>query len=838
MAISYVSQVYESNPYVLPVDLNLLQKVNQYKQENFYQNADRLSSELSQLTNSDIANPEQAQKLKGLVNNLTTQINNMGAMDFSDKNLVNRLSSYTTSVYSDPDVLNGISSTRRVRELQKNIEKLKTDPKLSKYYSPANEWFAMRKVDEYIKGGLKKQYEGETSPTPYAGNVFSILQDAVKKVMPDVTVEIGESGNPFFIRKNKSESVDPNKVYAAVNGMIDGNVLKQIEINGQYSLRNHSASDLLSIAKDTRDNQLANLNAQAKYYENQLATEPVATIKNEYVKALADVQNSINQVTNGYNEKALVDLTKTPEGLDQLRTTIYSHRLIDDVVKAGSYRKNDASLIVDQQKIWERKEAMSKLAADVKAKKSKNNSTDEENAGSGFDNVANNTQTDLEPITLDKFTEKKDNVIKDRTDILRKFFNNLGITQSMYADILDVKTQTSSNTGNRRFETYAQLLDFVAAKDGNAATLTLDDLSLVTQDKNITDKQREFFTKITTNFDLASKGQIDKVNFDGMRISKNEFLNTHEKYQDLTMEATTYDKLKIKAKESILSYITDPADKKYYSDYINGRIPNPAQNKNQYIDPSLIGGKKATPPKPGSIKSNLIVSPQINRILSKYKIDESAVIAKELEKAEYRENYLSYNLKGKKSLVDMGVELGSKITSSANAPEDIGESADITPLSVNRLPGKEEKWILNYEYTTKNGKKGVKNTPQEAIELSTDELKKLGINPLVKPELERYMRYNTTSLPYYTYIPEMKEAGVFKYDVVNLNQGLNNPQYVLRIYGEDGEIPLKIGFNNEPFRTANDAVLFAKTILSSGYLSKHNFNRNNFLAMLDAGAYK
>ena len=56
MPISYLSKPIETSPYVLPVDLNLLAKVNTYKQSKFYENAQKTQDELNTIANLDIAN--------------------------------------------------------------------------------------------------------------------------------------------------------------------------------------------------------------------------------------------------------------------------------------------------------------------------------------------------------------------------------------------------------------------------------------------------------------------------------------------------------------------------------------------------------------------------------------------------------------------------------------------------------------------------------------------------------------------------------------------------------------------------------------------------------------
>lgn len=112
MPISYLSQTIKSNPFIQPFDLDLMMKVNMYKQGEFYRNAQKAETLITQLNNADIANPEQRAYLKAKVNNLTTQLNSVGAINYSDANIANAIEGFAAEIYQDETVMSGIASTK------------------------------------------------------------------------------------------------------------------------------------------------------------------------------------------------------------------------------------------------------------------------------------------------------------------------------------------------------------------------------------------------------------------------------------------------------------------------------------------------------------------------------------------------------------------------------------------------------------------------------------------------------------------------------------------------------------------------------------------------------
>lgn len=360
MAVSYLSQPIESNPYVVPVDLGLLQKVNQYKQSQFYQNTDRINTQFAQLNALDIANPYQKQHAQDVIQNLSTQIQNMGGLDYSDPNVSNTISGYASDVYNDKAVLNGIMSTKGIRSYQNNSEKVKTDPKLSKYYDPAREWYDTQYEENpnsmvhYLKGDISSTYNGPTAPTPSLGSDWDVLTKEIQRINPDIDTRFDPSGNRFFIEKSTGSVVSASRIRQMVDGKIDGRVADQLNVHAAYNyygLTNgtYSKEQGISEFNSHNRNNLERINQTITSIQNQITIEPDNDTRLRLEKQLQDLTDELapaqKAVTQGAKDFSnLWDKSKSAAFYN-----LYTNKLKDDISSVYAYKQTKSDLIVNQE---------------------------------------------------------------------------------------------------------------------------------------------------------------------------------------------------------------------------------------------------------------------------------------------------------------------------------------------------------------------------------------------------------------------------------------------------------------------------------------------------------
>src|SRR5690606_6132519 len=141
---------FKSSPYVLPVDLGLFAKVLGTKQQQFDIGTQKIQAGIDALGQLDVMKEEDRTYLNSKINNLVNSLNQMGSVDFSDMNVLNQIEGMGGDIYGDNKVITALSSTKAARKLISGYEKYKTDPKLSKLYSPVNEAYDMKKVMDWV----------------------------------------------------------------------------------------------------------------------------------------------------------------------------------------------------------------------------------------------------------------------------------------------------------------------------------------------------------------------------------------------------------------------------------------------------------------------------------------------------------------------------------------------------------------------------------------------------------------------------------------------------------------------------------------------------------------
>lgn len=838
MAISYVSEVVKGNSFIQPFSLELMSKVNSYKQSVFYQNASKLENEISGLANADILNPLQKQRAQELTNNLTTQINNMSSLDYSDMNVSNTLEGFAGSVSQDDQVRKGISSTKQVRELQSNIEKLKTDPKLNKFYSAANEEYALRPVQAYIKGGALATFDGDTAPTPYKGNPFNRLQDAVKKIMPDIEVGFSATNNPFFIEKGTRKSVDPDKVYAAISGSVDGDMLKQIQIDSWYNTKNFTPDQTLQAYNSNYTNKLGSLTGLQDYYKKRVDAEVIPSVKAEYQRELDDVNNRSKQLTTAYRPKEIAKQLETSQGQEAVNYNIYSSRLFDDVVKAGSYKQMDKSLIQDPAAMWQAKKDLALYTAQVKAQYSgtakKKNADGTDTAIGNIGDLNYNTDTAEQAagraVTLNTYKERNDAYEQNINKDIYKFLDNEISLNPTYSALFPQTTIVSDNPSSGPTQEVRLVLDKLRKLDNNP-NLSVQDIRMAIDKNNkmgLGPKQVEFFKNVVNVIDKAATGQINDIDFDAIKINKKSAVDAANsvniKQQAITankqyIERVTNTALKgipQQYKATYLEYLQDPQNKKFGIATIKGD-----DFTTEYINELTPLGKTMLALKE---KSNI----------SKQSVE------KFLNNDENRPNYFGMNF-NQKGLEEAKVDIGTNIASSNNAkrPADLGDQKDITPTDVRR-DDTTGKWFINYSYKDVKGKIKYSDA-STAYESPASLAAQIGLQDVPLPELESYMRYNKISTPFYSYNANLPgKAGVFKYDIGRIGNDRNPQGFILRFYDDAGQVvQVKNGYGQQPFLSANQAKTFADTITNQQtFADAFQNNRQNFFTTVNKIAYQ
>lgn len=232
MAVSYLSTIFRNSAYVPPVDINLLAKVDSYKQGLFDTNYEKIQNQINQESTLDVMKGEDRDYLNNKINNLVNNLNGLGGVDLGDYNVSNQIESYASDIYKDDNVLNAISSTKRIRTLQQSYDNMRTNPKLSKYYSDANYTLDMENVQNYLNDGqVGSTYNGNSSATPYY-DYNKEFQDSFKNLVANKYSQITPDG--YYINKQTGEYIKPDQVAQEARGLMSMNARGQMERDSIY----------------------------------------------------------------------------------------------------------------------------------------------------------------------------------------------------------------------------------------------------------------------------------------------------------------------------------------------------------------------------------------------------------------------------------------------------------------------------------------------------------------------------------------------------------------------------------------------------------------------------
>ncbi|XAI97383.1 hypothetical protein [Leptolyngbya phage Lbo-JY46] len=284
--ISNVSQVYKPNPYIPPVDLNLLNSVLMYKESKFENNATQIQQQIDSFSGLDIARDVDKQYLNSKVDKTVNQINGLGGVDLSNPNVMNQLTGMSSSIGRDSNIINAVTSTRGIRSLMEGHNKLKTDPKMKGMYSDVNYNYDMQFVNSYMEDkNVGSVYNGPTSPTPYFDIDKKVIEE-LKLMKPDLKKDVSNPGYYFLSSSNKSISYDKVVEIARERVLSNPEAYGQAQRNAWFVNKDRDPAQILGEIKQQSVNKLSNWEEQLRYYKTREALfindpEKLSTVKQQ-----------------------------------------------------------------------------------------------------------------------------------------------------------------------------------------------------------------------------------------------------------------------------------------------------------------------------------------------------------------------------------------------------------------------------------------------------------------------------------------------------------------------------------------------------------------------------
>jgi hypothetical protein len=558
MAISYLSSPIKSAPYVLPVNLDLMGKVLNFKETNFKQNASKIQSSIDTIQSTDLIKDEDKQYLTEKINNLTNGLNNLGGVDLGDINIANQLNQITSDVYSDNDLLESITSTQKVRKLQSTYEKMQSDPKLKGSFATQNYAYDMQDVNAWLSNGERttsgKGYSGASTPTPYSDLDKAAIESA-KLVKSNYTKSSVKDG--VYIHNVTKEEVNAEDIKSQVRNTLLQNPMYQTQakINSWY-LRPNVTGDEIKTEFTTKIN--STLTTLQKDYDSYKKTYDFATPDQQLQMSenLKIKKNNVDSYSKIYKDATAKPSTHYEEQKDAYRTNLYVENMTDHLAASMSYTKFTDEAKADMAQLGLLKmqlEAQEKgldMVTDVSnplgysfvknanfvpaSAKSKSSKAGASTTPDGFNlneqgQLINNINTDEHTAWTD---EKSTEVILKKQDEKQQIFINV--------------LQTLANHNPELVKMLGKDMSIAALSDkyrglNDPARFEIEDIKDAANNKIMSRAQTEYLTKLYKSYEAVISGGTPELQLTP------DILDDFTKIKNLNKEIDTYTDLRNKS---------------------------------------------------------------------------------------------------------------------------------------------------------------------------------------------------------------------------------------------------------------------------------------------------
>ena len=282
--ISQYTKLAKVEP-IADVGFDFFAKAAQYKSEKIQQSRGILQSTLAGFVNNvDILKEDDRQYFNEKVKNVVDNLNNFKDVDLSDPNTAYQLQSMLGEVKQDGRVLTSILDTSNFRNVQKQINVMRTNPKFAKLLNPKLNAWDEKKMQEYIN-------------TP--GARFE-LQNA--SIDPDVESQL-EVGYKSIVERKQVDVIGENIVTKNIKdwNLLYGNGQEVANKNAQHFAKTYEVDfDFESNPRQAIKGVSNMLEVQENFYKNKKTElEAALTTTNDpskYKDAIQAYQDKINEV--------------------------------------------------------------------------------------------------------------------------------------------------------------------------------------------------------------------------------------------------------------------------------------------------------------------------------------------------------------------------------------------------------------------------------------------------------------------------------------------------------------------------------------------------------------
>ena len=271
MPISHKHSAFVYPEYISPLPADELIRVGTIKQQLYNEGVAKVQNQIDTLDQYglSILKEEDKRYFSQEMDKFMKAINEGSAKtDFTNINSLKNLLSVGRPLEADPLIMNALQSTQEIQRRQQTLASLDPEDR-----DPANDYYFMQDVEDYLKDGKVGSKLGNREYIPYV-DPTEYMSDTLENVKADITSDIVK--NNGYLNKIEVEELTNEKLKQWMETNLPTKIRQQIQLDAMYTTKDIDRNQMVKHYVDTRTMQynqtmemIQKYEANKKYLDDQ-----------------------------------------------------------------------------------------------------------------------------------------------------------------------------------------------------------------------------------------------------------------------------------------------------------------------------------------------------------------------------------------------------------------------------------------------------------------------------------------------------------------------------------------------------------------------------------------
>jgi hypothetical protein len=271
MPISHKHSAFVYPEYISPLPADELIRVGTIKQQLYNEGVAKVQNQIDTLDQYglSILKEEDKRYFSQEMDKFMKAINEGAAKtDFTNINSLKNLLSVGRPLEADPLIMNALQSTQEIQRRQQTLVSLDPEDR-----DPANDYYFMQDVEDYLKDGKVGSKLGNREYIPYV-DPTEYMSDTLENVKADITSDIVK--NNGYLNKIEVEELTNEKLKQWMETNLPTKIRQQIQLDAMYTTKDIDRNQMVKHYVDTRTMQynqtmemIQKYEANKKYLDDQ-----------------------------------------------------------------------------------------------------------------------------------------------------------------------------------------------------------------------------------------------------------------------------------------------------------------------------------------------------------------------------------------------------------------------------------------------------------------------------------------------------------------------------------------------------------------------------------------